>query len=192
MEKIPNDGLRNNEHVLWQGKTQPFPLLDSAGRFKLLSLWIGTVVVSASLLVAYLRGNENPGKGFIALVTVIAVIVILSPVLERWNLQAQQYWITDQRAVLMTRNKTIYSMNLDSIDDFQVAHGVADRECLVLGSCLFGEVRKQPRWRSIHPKIDMQSHDSQTRVLGMIFYCPSDIHAAAALLKGRCGKSHAA
>ena len=192
MEKIPNNGLRNNEHVLWGGKTQPFPLLDSAGRFKLLARWILTVILSAALLVLYLHNNDNPSKSFVVLVAAIAAVIVFSPLAEWYNLQAQQYWISDQRAVLMTRNKTIYSMELSRIDDFEVAHGIADQECLILGSCLFGEARKQPRWRSIHPKVDQQASDSQSHALGMIFYCPTDINVAAALLKARIGGSHAA
>lgn len=192
MDEIPNNGLRNHEHILWSGKTQPFPLLDSAGRFKLLARWILTVILSTALLVLYFRDNDQPSKGFVALVAVIAATILFSPVVEWYNLLAQQYWISDQRAVLMTRNKTIYSMELNSIDDFQVAHGIADQECLILGSCLFGEARRQPRWRSIHPKLDLQASNSQSHVLGMIFYCPTDINVASALLKARIGGSHAA
>lgn len=192
MDEIPNNGLRNHEHILWSGKTQPFPLLDSAGRFKLLARWILTVILSTVLLGLYFRDNDQPSKGFVAMVAVIAAVILFSPVVEWYNLRAQQYWISDQRAVLMTRNKTIYSMELSSIDDFQVAHGIADQECLILGSCLFGEARRQPRWRSIHPKLDPQASNSQSHVLGMIFYCPTDINVASALLKARIGGSHAA
>ena len=141
-------------------------------------------------LAVYLSGTEAPSMGFIGLVLLVAAVILISPVAERRNLMGEQYWITNQRAILMTRDKTFFYMELSDIDDLQVVGGTTKGKSLVLGRCLFEEAKKLLRWRACHPKVDVQSHDETDRALGMIFYGVQGAEAAAELLRqGRDGEA---
>ena len=133
---------------------------------------------------------EAMSVSFIGLVALIVVMVLVSPVVERWSLQQQRYWITNQRAILMSRDKSIYYMELDEIDEFKLVTDMAAGQCLVLGGCLFPEIHKQLRWRACHPKIDMQS-TGQGGAMGLVFYSVSNADAAAALLEKSTGRAAA-
>ncbi len=182
MEKELNGYLRENERVRWSGRPADFPLLEQGTKFQILRKWILTVALAGGLLAVYCSSNETWSMGFIGLVTLIAAAIVLSPFVEHAGVKKEHYWITDQRAILMTRDKTLYYMELDGIDAFQVVSGVANQDCLVLGSVLFPEIHKQLRWRACHPKMDLQAHEHQDCALGMVFYGVLNAEAAAALL----------
>ena len=50
--------------------------------------------------------------------------------MERYNVLRQSYWITDQRAILMTRDRSFYSMELSQIDDFRLVKGKGSRDAM--------------------------------------------------------------
>ena len=189
MEKELSSYLRENEKVLWQGKTDTFPLLDQVTKFKTLVKWIVTAAVTAGLLALYMTKNEERSIGFIGLVLVVAVTLAAAPIMERRSLLGQKYWITDQRAIMMSRDKTFYYMDLAQIDDFKVVKDQAASVCLALGSDVFGDAEKQLRWRACHPKIDLQGQGPQDNVTGMIFYCVGNAEGAAAVLRQRGAKA---
>ena len=139
--------------------------------------------IFGGLLAVYLSGTEVPSMGFIGLVLLVAAVILASPVVERRNLMGEQYWITNQRAILMTRDKTFFYMELSDIDDLRVVGGTSAGKSLVLGSCLFEEAKKLLRWRACHPKTDIQSHDETDRALGMVFYCVRGAEGAVKLLR---------
>ena len=190
MEKALKDCLREHEEVCWQGVSVEFPLLDGANTRSILLKWILTIAVAGGILIPYLSNREEISMGFIGLLALVVVLILVSPVIERWSLQQQRYWITNQRAILMTRDKSIYYMELGEIDEFKLLTDMAAGQCLVLGGCLFPEIRRQLRWRACHPKTDMQS-TSQGGATGMVFYSVSNADAAAALLEKSTGKAAA-
>ena len=105
-----------------------------------------------------------------------------TPVLtEQRSLQKVRYWITDQRVIMMNKEKTCYGMELADIDTWKRVRGMSDRDCLVLGSSIFDEVKRQLRWRAVHPKTAGQ--DQAGRVEGMILYGPEDADGASAILQ---------
>lgn len=177
--------LRSGEQVCWQGKTETFPLLENDAKFQILAKWIGTVVVVFAILALYIGGNDAWSVKAVGVVLLVAVLLLVSPIVERSSVLAQRYWITDQRAILMTRDQSFYDMELSKIDDFQVVRGKTTHDCLVLGSILFGEVNRQLRWRACHPKTDMQSDGSSTEAQGLIFFNVSNAEGAAAQLRQR-------
>ncbi len=188
MEKALKDCLREQEEVCWQGVPVEFPLLDSVNTRSILLKWILTVAVAGGVLIPYLNTQEEVSMGFLGLLALVVVLILVSPVIERWSLRQQRYWITNQRAILMTRDKSIYYMELDEIDEYKLLTDMAAGQCLVLGGCLFQEIHKQLRWRACHPKTDMQS-TSQGGAIGMVFYSINNAAAAAALLEKRVGKA---
>ena len=186
MEERLKTYLRPGEQVRWQGRPAPFSLLEAEAKKQILLKWGLTVALGGGLLASglYLLA-ARPG-----LVLLVAAVILISPVAERRNLMGEQYWITNQRAILMTRDKTFFYMELSDIDDLQIVGGTTKGKSLVLGRCLFEEAKKLLRWRACHPKVDVQSHDETDRALGMIFYGVQGAEAAAELLRqGRDGEA---
>ena len=192
--KITRSSLKRTFSFSWRDLlVSAAILLCATGACALLHQTADTIDGFASpvyVLAVYLSRTEAPSMGFIGLVLLVAAVILISPVAERRNLMGEQYWITNQRAILMTRDKTFFYMELSDIDDLQVVGGTTKGKSLVLGRCLFEEAKKLLRWRACHPKVDVQSHDETDRALGMIFYGVQGAEAAAELLRqGRDGEA---
>ena len=120
MDKELREYLREDEQVRWQGRPEPFPLLEGSIKNRILRTWIVTGVVVCGLLVWYFNFYEDKSAGFLGLMLIIAALIVISPVMERRNLLGQSYWITNQRVILRTRDNSYYYMNLDGIDEIRV------------------------------------------------------------------------
>jgi hypothetical protein len=179
--------LRPDEKVCWQGKTEKFSLLENDAKLLVLTKWIGTVVVAGAILIPYISSNSQWSVKFVGLVLLIGAMMVVSPAVERSSLLRQQYWITNQRAILMTRDRTLYSMELSDIDDIKVIHGQTPQDSLLLGGCLFGENERQVRWRACHPKTGAQSDTAEDVTVGLVFYNVLNSQGAAAHLRQRGG-----
>lgn len=186
-EQVLHAYLRNGERVIWQGKTDPFSLLENDAKWLILGKWIGTVVVTLAILTMYVGNNKAWSVKAVGVILLIAVLMVVSPIIERNSIMGQNYWITDQRAILMTRDQTLYCMELSEIDDFQVVKGKTAQDSLVMGSCLFGEVNRQLRWRACHPKTDVQRDGKADQAQGLVFYNVKNGEGAAAQLQERIG-----
>ena len=78
--------LRKGETVRWQSGTKPFPLLEKGETWRIVGKWIGTVAATAALLILYTgQGREWSAKA-VALILLIAVLLLLSPVIEHHSL----------------------------------------------------------------------------------------------------------
>ena len=190
MEKVLKDCLREHEEVCWQGVATEFPLLDSVNKRSILLKWILTVAIAGAVLIPYMSNQEEMSVSCIGLVALIVVVILASPFVEQWSLRQQRYWITNQRAIVMTRDKSIFYMELNEIDGYKLLTDMAAGQCLVLGTNIFPEIEKQLRWRACHPKTDIQGtgHGNAT---GLIFYSVSNADAAVALLEKSTGKAAA-
>ena len=175
--------LREGERICWQSGTAPFPLLESGERWKIIGKWIGTVVATAALLALYIGQGREWSVKAVALILLIAVLMLLSPVIERRSLLGQRYWITNQRAILMTMDQTFYYMELSEIDDFQLLRDRTAGDCLILGGCLFEEVDRQLRWRACHPKTDIQNDSQRGLAQGLAFFSVENGAGAAECLR---------
>ena len=183
MDKNLDKILLKDEKVLWSGVSAPFPLLDrwKANGPKILIQWIATAVITTALLWAYLVNNQPGSPVFVGGVLAAAVLVILSPVLEWKNVQAQRYVITDRRVLLLQRFNTVFSIRLDHIDDFRLVADESPYPCLVIGTALYGDIGKQLRWRSCHPKSNLSSSEMDN-LEGLVLYNLKDADQTAALL----------
>ena len=182
MEKKLRDYLRTGEVVCWQGKPQPFSLLDCGTKSAILRKWILTVLIIGGVLIAYIP-RHGSADGFVWLMLLLAAVLILSPIVERSNLMQNRYWITNQRAILMSRDGSFYYMDLADIDTYEVIRGKSDQDCLALGGEIQEDAKKYVRWRSCHPKEDMTGAKERDHVKGLMFYNIANIADAVAQLK---------
>lgn len=181
MEELRKN-LRTGEKILWEGTPKQFGLLEGKIKSRILGEWIVTVVFAAWLLYVE-KDNLNFGMGLKALVLVVAAAIIMSPVMEYYSLKRQKYYLTDQRAIVLTGDRTFYYMDLNKIDDFEDIRDVASDGCIAIGAEILPEVRRQLRWRACHPKTDMQETNTNGEALGMVFYLPTEMERALELLK---------
>lgn len=181
VEKTLDKTLRDGEQVLWSGKTEAFPLLTGDARVQILGKWIGTAVVVV-LLALYIANGGN-GKGLIVGVLVVAALLLVSPFVERRNVLRQSYCITDQRVILISGDQTVYFMELDGIDGFRTVTGKTEYGSLVLGSCIFEDIRRQLRWRACHPKMDSQGGKTSGTAMGLVLFNLKDCRGAEELLR---------
>ena len=183
MDKNLDQILLKDEKVLWSGASAPFPMMDKRQNngSKILVKWAATVVFAAALLWAYLANNQPASPVFVGGVLTVAVLMILSPVLEWKNVQVQRYIITDRRVLLIQRFNSVFSIRLDRIDDFRLVEGESPYPCLVIGTPVYADIGKQLRWRSCHPKSDLSSSEMDN-LEGLVFYNLKDAADTAALL----------
>lgn len=182
VEKTLDKTLRDGEQVLWSGKTEAFPLLAGDARVQILGRWIGTAVVAVVLLALYIANGGN-GKGLIVGVLGVAALLLVSPFVERRNVLRQSYCITDQRVILISGDQTVYFMELDGIDGFRTVTGKTEYGSLVLGSCIFEDIRRQLRWRACHPKMDSQGGKTSGTAMGLVLFNLKDCRGAEELLR---------
>lgn len=183
-QELLQKSLREGEKVLWASGTKKFPLLAKDASAQILAKWIGTVAVATIILYFYFKNGEG-SLGTVAAIILVAAALVISPVLEQYNLMRQRYWITNQRAILMTANRTFYYLELREINDFQMVRNKGGMDCLVLGETIFEDIKRQMRWRSCHPKTEGQSSSEQIRAEGLIFFGVENAGAAEALLSQR-------
>lgn len=182
--------LRENEHILWSSETERFPLLAQDAEIQILGKWTGTCVVTLVVLWLYVgSGGTNPGV--IGPIVLIAAALLISPVLEYRRLLRQQYWITDQRAILLSASGTFYYLELSEIHEFQVIRSKGGMNCLALGGEAVENSGCQMRWRACHPMLRKQNGGETVKAEGMVFFAVESIRAAEALLSQRIAKTAA-
>ena len=139
-------------------------------------------MVAVVLLALYIANGGN-GKGLIVGVLGVAALLLVSPFVERRNVLRQSYCITDQRVILISGDQTVYFMELDGIDGFRTVTGKTEYGSLVLGSCIFEDIRRQLRWRACHPKMDSQGGKTSGTAMGLVLFNLKDCRGAEELLR---------
>ena len=168
--------LRTGENMLWESMPERFPLLEGNMKVLILGEWIVTLLFAAALLYVE-RDDPKFSTGAVALVMVVAAAIILAPIVEYYSLKNQRYYLTDQRAILLTKSENFYYMDYDKIDDCQVIDGIAQGSCIIMET-----VRRELRWQSCHPKTDLQG-DGSGEAMGMVFYLPQGLKKMVQLMK---------
>lgn len=176
--------LRKGETLLWQSRPRNFPLLEGEFKLRIMIEW-GAAIALAAWFFYVERNNPNFGLGVKGLVLLVVSAVILAPVVEWYSLKKQQYFLTDQRAILIGADRTFYYIDFDRIDRWGIIGDVAQGECIVMGASILEGVRKQLRWHSCHPKVGWQEEEEGGEVQGMVFYLPHDVDRALELLNGK-------
>lgn len=179
--------LREGERVLWSSAAEPFPLLAPDAEVPILAKWTVTCLVTIGTLWLYL-GSGGTAEGVVGAILLIAAALVLSPVVEYRNLRRQQYWITSQRAVMMSADRTVYYLELPELQNFQVVHSRGGMDCLLLGGAAAEYTEGKMRWRSCHPELRDETSGQEVQAAGMIFFAVDSVNTAAAVLS-RCCKA---
>ena len=182
MENKMNLPLHDGEELLWAGQPEPFELLDAATKKATIAKWIGSVVIPAVALGLYFGFSPVKQWGVGVAVVLIAIMVFVSPFLEKKKVEKVKFYMTNQRAMLELAGNSMYSIDLNEIDAFKVVDDVADETCVVMGSVLFEEIYKQMRWRTCNPK-ENNTSGAQGKVDGLMFYNIKDAQVVAEILE---------
>ena len=177
-----NHNLRTGEDILWESAPEKFPLLEGKLKLRILGEWIITVLFAAWLFYVE-RDQPGFGTGVKALVLLVAGAILLSPFVEHWSLKRQKYYLTDQRAILVSSDNTLYYMDYDQIDDCRLIRGIAQGDCIAMGGAIMEDVRRQLRWQACHPKMDLQGTNIRGEALGMVFYLPAGAEKMVHLMR---------
>lgn len=176
--------LYPDEHVIWQSETKPFGILDGKEGKKV--LWhciVSTVVAAVFAVLTALYGNATVTVcSFLAL---IYVVVMVTPIRTYRTLQAQEYVITDKRAITVMPRVGAYAIERANITDCALYPLSHSGEALAIGATLRSEGDKQLRWRARNAKLDRfaKSEDGLTYADGLVFYNVNNGSEALNILK---------
>ena len=179
-EQILQKNLQANEKVCWRGRSEEFPLMEKDAKVQILGKWIGTCIAAAAISLLCIYSDKS--TTVIAIILLAGAVLLAAPVFERRGILNQSYFITNQRAILVTGNQDVFSVDLRNIDAVQTVYGKTQYGCLVLGSRLFPDIDCQLRWRACNPQEDVLHTDS---VDGMVFFNIRDCATARRLLQQR-------
>ena len=183
MDKRLNEYLKDGECIRWQGSPERFELLERSYRIRVLGQWILSVLICGGTLAIYLAMDTEKNTGVIALLALVALVLIASPLVEQRNLRGQHYWITNQRVILMCRDHSFFYIPLQNVDVCKVVKNQTEWPCLAIGSAILEDVDKQLRWRACHPKVETEVKNAGDCAVGMIFYGIKNADAAMQLLQ---------
>ena len=175
--------LHKGEQVRWHGTSKDFPLLAKDTKTQIIVKWIAAVVLCGGFDGLYIKNNPEFSMGMVCAVLLIGVLVVASPFLEKRKVLGQEYWITDERAILRTKDGSFFSVKLDGLDAFRLVKDKTQEGTLVLGGLIFEDINRQLRWRACHPKTDVQSDGAADEAQGLVFYNVGDSKAAADCLR---------
>ena len=121
MENRLQKYLRSGEEIRWKSQPKKFLLLDSSTKGAILMNWCITGAVTLAFLIYYFavlcNGTFSPV--FVLLVLAIAATIMCLPVRRRRNLQGARYYITNRRAIMVTRDESYYCIDLADVDAVQ-------------------------------------------------------------------------
>ncbi len=175
--------LRQDEQVLWSGKSAGFPLLAGDSKIQILLRWTGTVVGAAAILALYVGNAGGRSMGAILGILAVAAVILVSPFVEQRSVLRQFYCITNQRVILISGDQTVYYMELDQIDGVRTVTGKTEYGTLAVGSAVFEDIKHQLRWRGCHPKMDAQGGRTSGEAQGLVLFNLQDCRAAEMLLR---------
>ena len=176
--------LREGETVRWRGRTGTVRLLEQHARLQIFGKWLGTAVAAVVLPGLYITAVPAWKAGVVGVIVLLALLLMIEPVQEWDSLRRQRYFLTDQRAVIITGEREVYAMELEEVDEFRITT-LNGGDCLILGSCIFERAAGQLRWYGCHPQAERRRGQQGCRIVGMVFYGVKNAADAAEYLRRR-------
>ena len=178
--------LRPGEEILWQSATEPIGLLEGSCGKQIIKSWIITTVITLALVIACAAVIGSIQFKLLAVVAVVWLCIMMAPVQDWRTAKAQQYAVTNQRAIVVQKDKTMYTMELGKVDDVQIYRPSDKENCLLLGSKTEAEAKNKLRWLAGHPL--GTTFSEKDNAAGMVFYCVKNVERALSIVSGSwCG-----
>ena len=182
MKKALEETLLDGEKVLWESGTQPFRLIDGREGRRTLIQWILSTAICATFLVLRMTQGAFTGK-VLAVVLVLYAVLMLSPVISYRGLLAQRYYVTNERAILIKRDASVYTMKINDGDIPAKIFPVKPGAAISIGAAIVEEGDKQLRWRSLNPLENPGKFDG-CNASGLVFYNVARAEDVLWLLRG--------
>ena len=176
--------LHKGEKICWSSQPEKFPLLEKSCKFSVLLNWSITSAVTVLFLGYYFlvlcNGTFSPV--FVGLTLLIAATIMYMPVRKYKNLQDVQYYITNERAMLVTRDASYYCLNLKELTNVQNVQDNAGKTCLILGTGLEKSLKRGIDWRSRNIKPSTSTEGPWDYVHSLLFFRAKDTNGALEVL----------
>ena len=167
--------LENGEKVLWEGKPEPFELLEGSYKKSILTRWIILGAVYVALVGGYLAKSLGRGDSIsnilmlIIVLTIFAVIILMAPISDRKALIANtKYVITDKRAIVINKDGA-KAITLSKQTRCKVAHLENHTDVV-----FFGEACDVKENNSRSVAVKGLSSGKGKEITGIIFYGVND------------------
>lgn len=172
--------LRPGEKVVWQSKPERFALMSGINGKQILMKWLRSAIIMLAIIGVYAVATGGAVKmKLIVLLLIILALLMLSPVMEWFNILGQYYILTNQRAVLVRGDRKLFTMDIRNIDDAQIVQLSPNENCLLLGSRAVASEKKQLRWLAAHP---IEASEEGEAAKGLVFYAARDVEQALRLV----------
>ncbi len=185
MESIAAKYLHRGEEICWTGQPESFPLLGKSTKLPVLLNWCATGVITALFLAYYFLAlcRETCSPVFVGLVLAVAATIMYAPVKKQRNLKGARYYITNERAMVVTRDASYYCLDLKDLDHVRTIQDSEGAACLLLGSGLARKPEKGLDWRSQTVKPAVHTEGPWDYTESMIFFRAADLDGAMEALR---------
>ena len=185
MENAVEKYLHKGEEIFWSSQPEKFSLMEKSSKPSVLLNWCATTAVTVLFLCYYFlvlcSGTFSPV--FVGMVLMTAAVIMYIPVRKQRNLQGARYYITNQRAMLVTKDASYYCLDLKDLDSVQDVQDRAGKTCLVLGSGLEKSLKKGVDWRSRNVELSTRTEGPWDYVTSLLFFRAEDTDGALEALR---------
>lgn len=180
MESIAAKYLHQGEEIRWTGRPDTFSLLGKSAKPSVLLNWCVTGTLTVLFLAWYFlilcSGTFSPV--FVGLVLAVAAVIMYAPVRKHRNLQGSHYYITNERAMVVTRDESHYCLELKDVDRVCRIQDTDGRTGLLLGSSLEPSLKRGVDWRSRTVKPAVRSEGPWDYAESLLFFRVADVDGA--------------
>lgn len=168
--------LNAGEHILWEGRTEPFHIIEGIEGYQAVFLW---TICLCTLFLVTLIGIAGVLKewAIILMLLCIGVWSALSPIMIWRKVRNQRYCITNRRVILIWPDGACCSMGMDRIQTLHTYDLSGERAVLTFADENCGEESLRLRERSAHPGIRFDSNGNEL-IRELVFYNISDSQGA--------------
>ena len=185
MENTVAKYLHKGEEIYWSGQPGKVLLMEKSTRPAVLLNWCVTGIATLLFLGYYFlmlcSGTFSPV--FVGMILLTAATVIYMPVKKQRNLQGSRYYITNERAMLVTRDASYYCLDLKDLDRVQTVQDRKGETCLVLGSGLEESLKKGVDWRSRNIKLGTRTEGPWDYATSLLLFRTGDADGALKALR---------
>ena len=154
LSEVMKDALKEDEKVLWAGRSADFKLAEGAMKTPLLLRWILSALIGIALLVTYIAlygGTEVFQPLIIVVIVAVFGFLFARPFMDKSALVKKgSYCITDKRVLTCIGNRDVYELGRNGL---KLSFSEGENGCVhaALGSCA-GIAEGKLRAKALAPK----------------------------------------